>query len=163
MVVAEAADGDAALAAFDEHRPDLAFLDIRMPGRSGLDVAAAIGNDCHVVFITAYDQYALKAFEAGAVDYLLKPVEADRLATAVDRVRKKLSKPPADLTALVQELRSTLGQGAPRIKWIKAAIDVPFGTDRSIDHLVGDPRYAEIRTQLHQLLRPEVDSVAEAA
>ena len=55
--------------------PDIAFLDIRMPGRTGLDVAAAIGDECHVVFITAYDQHALKAFDAGAVDYLLKPVD----------------------------------------------------------------------------------------
>jgi DNA-binding LytR/AlgR family response regulator len=163
VVVAEAADGDAALAAFDEHRPDLAFLDIRMPGRSGLDVAAAIGNDCHVVFITAYDQYALKAFEAGAVDYLLKPVEADRLATAVDRVRKKLSKPPADLTALVQELRSTLGQGAPRIKWIKAAIGkqvkliavgdvVYFQSDAKYTRVVLASGEALIRTPLKELM-----------
>ena len=59
----------------------LAFLDIRMPGESGLEVAAAIGADCHVVFITAYDQYAIEAFDAGAVDYLLKPVDAERLAS----------------------------------------------------------------------------------
>ena len=71
-----------------------------MPGRTGLDVAAAIGSDCHVVFITAYDQYALAAFEAGAVDYLLKPVETDRLAQTVERVQRKLAAPPADLSAL---------------------------------------------------------------
>ena len=64
-IVAEASDGDEALALFDAHSPQIAFLDIRMPGRTGLDVAAAIGSDCHVVFITAYDQYALAAFEAG--------------------------------------------------------------------------------------------------
>ena len=71
-----------------------------MPGKTGLDVAAAIGGDCHVVFITAYDQYALKAFDAGAVDYLLKPVESDRLAATVERMRRKLASPPADLSAL---------------------------------------------------------------
>ena len=163
VVVAEAGDGDAALAAFEEHRPDLAFLDIRMPGRSGLDVAAAIGNDCHVVFITAYDQYALKAFEAGAVDYLLKPVESDRLATAVERVRKKLSKPPADLTALVQELRSSLAQGGPRIKWIKAAIGkqvkliavgdvVYFQSDAKYTRVVLAGGEALIRTPLKELM-----------
>ena len=64
-VVAEAADGDEALALFDVHRPRVAFLDIRMPGRTGLDVAAAIGGECHVVFVTAYDQYAIAAFDAG--------------------------------------------------------------------------------------------------
>jgi len=162
-IVAEAADGDAALAAFDEHRPDLAFLDIRMPGKSGLDVAAAIGNDCHVVFITAYDQYAVKAFEAGAVDYLLKPVESDRLATAVERIRRKLSKPPADLTALVQELRSSLGNGASRIKWIKAAIGkqvkliavgdvVYFQSDAKYTRVVLASGEALIRTPLKELM-----------
>ena len=73
-IVAEAADGNQALALLHEWRPQIAFLDIRMPGKTGLDVAVAIGGDCHVVFITAYDQYALRAFDAGAVDYLLKPV-----------------------------------------------------------------------------------------
>jgi DNA-binding LytR/AlgR family response regulator len=163
VIVAEVGDGDAALAAFEEHRPDLAFLDIRMPGQSGLDVAAAIGNDCHVVFITAYDHYALKAFEAGALDYLLKPVEADRLASAVDRVRKKLSKPPADLTALVNELRSSLGQGAPRIKWIKAAVGkqvkliavgdvVYFQSDAKYTRVVLAGGEALIRTPLKELM-----------
>ena len=162
-IVAEAGDGDAAIAAFAEHRPDLAFLDIRMPGASGLDVAAAIGNDCHVVFITAYDQYALKAFEAGAVDYLLKPVESDRLAVAVERMRRKLSKPPADLTALVQELRSSLGSGAPRIKWIKAAIGkqvkliavgdvVYFQSDAKYTRVVLASGEALIRTPLKELM-----------
>src|SRR4051794_34366712 len=82
-IVAEVADGAQALAAFEAHRPDLAFLDVRMPVQSGLDVAAAIGSECHVVFVTAFDEYAVKAFEAGAADYLLKPVEPDRLALAV--------------------------------------------------------------------------------
>ena len=79
-IVAEAADGDQRAGVVRRIRPQVRFLDVRMPGKSGLDVAAAIGGDCHVVFITAYDQYALQAFDAGAVDYLLKPVETDRLA-----------------------------------------------------------------------------------
>ena len=98
QVVAEAEDGDQAIALFNERRPLLAFLDIRMPGLSGLDVAAAIGGECHVVFITAYDHYALAAFEAGAVDYLLKPVETDRLAQTVARVKAKLASVPTDLS-----------------------------------------------------------------
>jgi len=94
----------AALALFEAHRPQLAFLDIRMPGRSGLDVAAAIGAGCHIVFITAYDHYALRAFETGAVDCLLKPVETARLAIAVERIRKQLDTPPPELSALIAEL-----------------------------------------------------------
>lgn len=162
-VVAEAADGNAALEAFAQHRPQLAFLDIRMPGKSGLDVAAEIGNDCHIVFITAYDQYALKAFEAGAVDYLLKPVESDRLALAVERMRKKLAAPPADLTALVQELRSTLSQGTPRMKWIKAAVGkqvklisvadvLYFQSDAKYTRVVLASGEALIRTPLKELM-----------
>ena len=100
-IVAEAEDGDTALELFEQHKPDMAFLDIRMPGTNGLDVAAAIGARCHVVFITAYDQYALKAFETGAVDYLLKPVEPDRLAVMVERMKRKLATPPIDLGNLV--------------------------------------------------------------
>jgi DNA-binding LytR/AlgR family response regulator len=162
-IVAEAADGSAALEAFAQHRPQLAFLDIRMPGKSGLDVAAEIGNDCHIVFITAYDQYALKAFEAGAVDYLLKPVESDRLALAVERMRKKLAAPPADLTALVQELRSTLSQGMPRMKWIKAAVGkqvklisvadvLYFQSDAKYTRVVLGSGEALIRTPLKELM-----------
>jgi DNA-binding LytR/AlgR family response regulator len=162
-IVAEAADGVAALDAFNAHRPQLAFLDIRLPGMSGLDLAAAIGNDCHVVFITAYDQYALKAFEAGAVDYLLKPVESDRLATAVERVKKKLSAPPADLTALVAQLRSSLGQGTPRMKWIKAAVGkqvkliavgdvLYFQSDAKYTRVVLASGEALIRTPLKELM-----------
>ena len=105
-IVAEAEDGEQALELFAAHRPQLAFLDIRMPGMTGLDVAAAIGAECHVVFITAYDRYALRAFDAGAVDYLLKPVETDRLRVMVERVQRKLETPPIDLSALVAQLRA---------------------------------------------------------
>ncbi len=162
-VVAEAADGNAALALFDEFRPQIAFLDIRMPGKSGLDVAAAIGEDCHVVFTTAYDQYALKAFEAGAVDYLLKPVEGDRLAATVERIRRKLSSKPSDLSALVAELRATIQSDVPRMKWIKAAIGkqvklisvsdvVYFQADTKYTRVVLGVGEALIRTPLKELL-----------
>jgi DNA-binding LytR/AlgR family response regulator len=162
-IVAEAADGNAALALFDEWRPQIAFLDIRMPGKTGLDVAAAIGGECHVVFITAYDQYALKAFDAGAVDYLLKPVEGDRLAATVERIRKNLSSPPADLSALVAELRAAIRSDAPRIKWIKAAVGkqvkliavgdvVYFQADTKYTRVVLGSGEALIRTPLKELL-----------
>ena len=162
-IVAEAADGNAALALFDEWRPQIAFLDIRMPGKSGLDVAAVIGKECHVVFITAYDQYALKAFDAGAVDYLLKPVEGDRLAATVERIRKKLASPPADLSALVAALRATIPSVVPRMKWIKAAVGkqvkliavgdvVYFQADTKYTRVVLGSGEALIRTPLKELL-----------
>jgi DNA-binding LytR/AlgR family response regulator len=162
-IVAEAADGDEALAAFDAHRPQLAFLDIRMPGKTGLEVAAAIGAECHIVFITAYDQYAIEAFDAGAVDYLLKPVDAERLATTVDRVRRKLATAPADLSALLADLKSTVrGEGA-RLKWIKAAVGkqvrliavddvIYFQSDTKYTRVVLAQSEALIRTPLKDLL-----------
>ena len=162
-IVAEAADGDEALALFDVHAPQIAFLDIRMPGRTGLEVAAAIGGDCHVVFITAYDQYALAAFEAGAVDYLLKPVEEDRLAQTIERVQRKLAAPPADLSALIAQLRGSV-QGSPqRLRWIKAAVGkqvkliavndvIYFQSDAKYTRVVLAQSDAYIRTPLKDLL-----------
>ncbi|GIK88309.1 MAG: DNA-binding response regulator [Betaproteobacteria bacterium] len=162
-VVAEAADGDEALALFDAHLPQVAFLDIRMPGRTGIDVAASIGSDCHVVFITAYDQYAIAAFDAGAVDYLLKPVEGDRLAQAVERLRRKLAGPPADLSALIADLRDKLPRPVQRLRWIKAAIGkqvrliavddvVYFQSDSKYTRVVLAQSEALIRTPLKDLL-----------
>jgi CheY-like chemotaxis protein len=108
QVVAECEHGPAAIEALAAHAPDIAFLDIRMPGPSGLDVARAASGRCHVVFTTAYDSHAIEAFEAGAVDYLLKPVQADRLAQAVARLRDRWPRaqaaPPLD--ALVAQLAS---------------------------------------------------------
>lgn len=91
-VVGEAADGDDAIRGIHDVRPDLVFLDIQMPGRTGLEVAAALTPPRPtLVFCTAYDQYAIRAFELHAVDYLLKPVSRDRLAQTVERIRHTLS------------------------------------------------------------------------
>ncbi len=93
-VLEVAEDGGAALEAIAAHRPEIAFLDIRMPGLTGMEVAAAAAEaspDTLIVFITAYDQYAVDAFERGAVDYLLKPVTSDRLAQTVARLRSRLA------------------------------------------------------------------------
>ena len=92
-VVGQAGDGPEALAVIAEHSPDLVMLDVQMPGLTGFEVARRLLNgetDSHLVFVTAYDRHAIEAFDVNAVDYLLKPVEAERLATAVDRVRKRV-------------------------------------------------------------------------
>jgi len=94
-IVGQAADGVQALRLLDEHRPDVLFLDIQMPGATGLEVARQASGRCHVVFVTAYDQHAVAAFDQGAVDYVLKPVSAARLFTAVSRVKGRLGTPPA--------------------------------------------------------------------
>jgi DNA-binding LytR/AlgR family response regulator len=162
-VIAEAADGDAALECFETHAPAVAFLDIRMPGKNGLDVAAEIGSRCHVVFISAYDQYALAAFEAGAADYLLKPVEPERLALTVERVKRKLETAPADLSGLLAQLKSVVVPAGSRLKWIKAAVGrqvkliavadvLYFQSDAKYTRVVLAGSEALIRTPLKELL-----------
>jgi DNA-binding LytR/AlgR family response regulator len=135
QVVADCEDGLAAIEAIESLRPDIAFLDIRMPGQSGLAVARAASGRCHAVFTTAYDSHAIEAFEAGAVDYLLKPIAADRLAQAVQRLQQRLSlcQPAPDIEALVGRLTLQLaaaqaanaaptGSTAPRLRWISASV-----------------------------------------
>jgi two-component system, LytTR family, response regulator len=111
-VVAQAGDGPEALNVIEEHSPDLVMLDVQMPGLSGFEVARRLLNrsESHLVFVTAYDRHAIEAFDVNAVDYLLKPVEAERLATAVDRVRKRVladrsgTPGPANLDRVLQLL-----------------------------------------------------------
>lgn len=119
-------NGAEALKLWHAHRPDVAFLDIRMPGKTGLEVAAEIGDAAHIVFITAYDEYAVQAFQNGAVDYLLKPVERERLSVAVARLKKRLTAKPADLTMLLAQLLNQGGKTAEnkpaKLKWLRASL-----------------------------------------
>lgn len=126
-IVAECEDGIAAMEAIAAHRPTLAFLDIRMPGVSGLDVArAAVAAKSLVVFTTAYDEYAVRAFEAGAVDYLLKPLQPERLQRALERIRERLraaTAPNDDALQQVDVLETRLRPAGTRlIRWISAAV-----------------------------------------
>lgn len=113
-IVAEAASGAEAVHAVREHGPAVAFLDIEMPGLDGLEAARLVGELAHVVFVTAYDRYAVEAFERGAVDYVLKPARVERLAQTVKRLRERLASPPADLTALLEALAARSPAAAPR-------------------------------------------------
>jgi DNA-binding LytR/AlgR family response regulator len=126
-ILADCEDGASALEAIDELKPDVAFLDIRMPGLSGLEVAAASAEaspGTKVVFTTAYDQYAVDAFERGAVDYLLKPITTERLAATVHRLKARADKAPADaaaLSALLREFALNQAQGTQPLTWITAS------------------------------------------
>jgi DNA-binding LytR/AlgR family response regulator len=120
-LAARASDGVAALAAVEEHTPDLAFLDIQMPLLSGIEVARQIAGRCHVAFITSYDDYAIEAFEAGAVDYLLKPPTAARLATTIQRLKARMQQPAVDLRRLLKDLVHTPPASARYLQWINAS------------------------------------------
>lgn len=119
-------DGIAALEAALAQRPQVAFLDIRLPGMNGIEVAAQIKHHAHIVFTTAYDEFAIKAFDAGAIDYLLKPIRRERLAEAVQRLKDRLARPqPADFEAVLASLRQHLrpdNGDAQRLRWITASI-----------------------------------------
>ena len=151
----EAADRIAAL------QPDLAFLDIQMPGLSGLEVAQGIEGRTRVVFVTAYDEFAVQAFEREALDYVLKPVRAERLAATVQRVQKALAAPAEDgaalLAALQRLLPGTAPAGAPaaeRLRWVRASQgelmhQIPVD---EVLYFQADDKYTLVRTAERELL-----------
>ena len=171
-IVACCEDGLAALEAVQQHQIDIAFLDIRMPGVSGLEVARAAPDSTHIIFITAYDEYAVTAFDAGAVDYLLKPIKGERLRQAIERSRSRLDLPSANnMHALIDKLQQQL-QNTNRhaLKWISASVgdtikmfaidDVQFfqAQDKYV-RVVTNTDEAIIRTPLKELmagLDPEI-------
>lgn len=117
-IVAVAENGNDAWDAWLEHEPDVVFLDIQMPGLTGLEVARRIAERSHIVFVTAYDQHALEAFQRGAVDYLLKPVDLAALERTIERLRRR-TQPPAALAPVLKEIAQAASQ---RLKWLKASI-----------------------------------------
>jgi DNA-binding LytR/AlgR family response regulator len=124
-IVAECHDGLAAMEALAAHRPEVAFLDIRMPGVSGLEVARAASGVSHVVFTTAYDEYAVQAFDRGAIDYLLKPIQRERLQLTVERLKQRLNAGrPEDLAHVLSELQAQLAlrSSSGNIRWITASV-----------------------------------------
>ena len=127
-IVAEARNGNEAVELVTEHHPDLAFLDIRMPGKTGLEAAKEVGGRCHVVFVTAYDAHAVEAFEHGAIDYVLKPADPQRLALTVRRLQQRLTeRSQPDLQAVLGRLESlagNLGNARPSnyLQWIQTGL-----------------------------------------
>lgn len=132
-LVGEARNGEEALSLVASQRPDLAFLDIRMPGQTGLEVARLIAGCCHIVFVTAYEAHAIEAFEQGAIDYLLKPVDTARLVVTVERLKQRLSvgqnedRGESALRRIETLLTTISGSAAPRsgesyLRWIQAGV-----------------------------------------
>lgn len=130
-IVAEARNGREAIEHFDDFQPDIAFLDVHMPGVNGIEAARALQGQTLIVFVTAYERYAVQAFEHGAVDYLVKPFDEARLSACVQRLQERLAAaqaPAVDMAALspwLDQLSAALGQPTPprsTLKWIKASV-----------------------------------------
>jgi DNA-binding LytR/AlgR family response regulator len=169
-ILDEAADGVAALASIERRMPDVVFLDIQMPGLNGLEVAQRLSGRAHVVFITAFDRYAVSAFEQGALDYVLKPISSARMQVAVDRLRSRLAEPPADLGRIADLLRQIVPAESRYLKWLT----VPQGAElrvvavEEVSYLRADHKYTTVVTprdsfllnsslrQMKEKLDPEV-------
>lgn len=149
-VVIQARNGREAVDRFEAQRPDICFLDVHMPGLSGVEAARFIDRRAHVVFVTAYDQYAVQAFEQGALDYLVKPVEPARLADTVARLQERLraAQPAPDTEALLAALAARLDKKAARVplRWIRASVGQALRLIASdeIDYLRSDEKYTRI-------------------
>jgi DNA-binding LytR/AlgR family response regulator len=184
-IAGEAKNGAEAVELVERLHPDLVFLDIRMPGMNGIEAARAIAQlpvdeddarpeggkpwrGCEIVFITAYDQYAIEAFEQGVVDYVLKPAERDRLQVTVDRVRKRLAlRADADeapdargMQGLLQKLAEKMNPGAaPRLKWIQATVgtSIQMIPVEDILFFISDEKYTRVQTaSLEALIRKPI-------
>lgn len=170
-IVADVGDGEAALEAIDEHRPHLAFLDIQMPEMTGIEVARSLvtknNQRCHVVFVTAFDQYAVEAFDTHAVDYVLKPYTDERLQTAVNRLKERLSLQPApvqDLNALVAQLSAQMKPQGEPLRWIKASVGNQLRLI-PVDEVLffqSDEKYTLVATQeLDALIRTPIRDIVD--
>jgi len=162
-IIASVEDGAAALEALEERVPDFMILDIRMPEMTGVEVARLVAGRCHVVFVTAYDEYAIQAFEAGAVDYLLKPAADERLAVTIERLKAKTATPPTDLNAVLARIADRLEPRRERLQWIKATVGqslrlIPvadvlfFQSDEKYTRVVTSEGEALIKTPIRELL-----------
>jgi len=193
-IVGEAKNGAEAVALTEAKRPDIVFLDIRMPGMTGIEAARAIAqlpldddddddspptdanakpwHGCEIVFITAYDQYAIEAFQQGVVDYVLKPAERDRLQVTVDRVKKRLagrgageSPDATGMQQLLQKLAAKMNPGAaPKLKWIQATVGASIQMIPVEDVLffISDEKYTRVQTAtLEALIRKPIKELVD--
>jgi len=148
-VSAEVADGIQAMRAIDQLAPDVVFLDIQMPGASGLEVARHASGRAHVVFISAFEEHAIAAFERGAIDYVLKPLSTTRVRLTVERLQQRLRQPPADIEGIVDLLQAAAGQQPRYLRWLT----VPHGAElrvlavAEICYLRADHKYTTVATR----------------
>jgi len=172
QIVARARNGREAIELFEAERPDICFLDVQMPGKTGVEAARQIGRRAHLVFVTAYDEYAVQAFSQGVLDYLVKPVEPARLADTVSRLQDRLraAQPALNTDALLQQLAVSLQKNAApaALRWVRASVgqivrliavdDIDFLRSEEKYTLIawrddaGEPKEAVVRTPLKELI-----------
>ena len=180
-IVAEAKNGLEAVELTEAHHPDLVFLDIRMPGMTGIEAARAIAQlptdegvdggwrGCEIVFITAYDQYAVEAFEQGVVDYVLKPAERERLAVTVARIKKRLAGSRDDAPPVMQQLLQKLAAKmdpakAPSLRWIQATVgsDIRMIPVDEVLFFISDEKYTPVQTAtIEALIRKPIKELID--
>ena len=164
-LVAVAKDGLEAIQALEAQQPQVMFLDIQMPEASGLDVARRASGRCHVVFVTAYDQFAVSAFEQGAIDYVMKPLSAERICLAVSRVRERLRSKPANLEALVDGLQAAPRANGAHLRWIRASCgqDIQLITTDEILYFQSDTKYTRVVARTREgLIRKSLRELVDA-
>ncbi|MBV8465362.1 MAG: response regulator transcription factor [Burkholderiales bacterium] len=174
VILGEATNGRDAVAMVRSQEPDIAFLDIRMPEMTGVEAARAIAGECHVVFVTAYDQYAIDAFEQGAVDYLLKPVDPERLALTCARLRERLEtqgeKQPDGMDVLLEELTRRMGGASPAarpreyLRWVQASVgsSLRMISTKEILFFRAEDKYTRVQTeQIEALIRKPIKELVD--
>jgi DNA-binding LytR/AlgR family response regulator len=172
QIVARARNGREAIQLFEAEHPDICFLDVQMPGKTGVEAARHIGRRAHLVFVTAYDEYAVQAFSQGVLDYLVKPVEPARLADTVGRLQDRLraAQPALNTEVLLQQLAASLQKNAApgALRWVRASVgqtvrliavdDIDFLRSEEKYTLIawrddaGEPKEAVVRTPLKELI-----------
>jgi len=169
-IVSEAKNGEEAIEQVEEHRPEVVFLDIRMPVKTGVqaarDIARLDGRLPEIVFVTAYDQYAIDAFQQGVIDYVLKPAERERLAVTVGRLKKRLASPAGSSDTLQQALTKLAEKldPSPRLKWIQASVgnQIQMIPVDDVLFFVSDEKYTRVQTaQQEALIRKPIKELIE--
>lgn len=170
-IISEAKNGEEAIEQVEEHRPEVVFLDIRMPVKTGVqaarDIARLDGRLPEIVFVTAYDQYAIDAFQQGVIDYVLKPAERERLAVTVERLKKRLASPGESSDTLQQALAKLAERldPAPRLKWIQASVgnQIQMIPIDDVLFFVSDEKYTRVQTAQQEALirKPIKELIAE--
>jgi len=170
-IVSEAKNGEEAIEQVEEHRPEVVFLDIRMPVKTGVqaarDIARLDGRLPEIVFVTAYDQYAIDAFQQGVIDYVLKPAERERLAVTVDRLKKRLAGPAGSSDTLQEALAKLAERLDPqaKLKWIQASVgnQIQMIAVDDVLFFVSDEKYTRVQTAQQEALirKPIKELIAE--